>query len=155
MCFERIANIFKPNQKLDPVFGLIKHCKPLFHFGLWRGKTEFSPLNVRVDVYVIAKRSGILESQRRFYGELEQHYNELDDAIRKTMFGTLDVYHGDLFHDFEPQELWQDFELERVFIPYPKEPPDYWELSYVYKPHNQSYTIYFDGWKPIYGEYDD
>lgn len=149
------SDIFEPKQKVDSVFGAIKYRKPFFHFGFWQGEVLFSPLATRVDIYIVAKKMGVLESQRKFYRELEQRYAEMTEAICKTLFETLAAYWGDRFREQEHQDFWQDFELERVFIPKPKEPTDYWELSYLHTPDKQSYTVYFSGWEPIYGQLDD
>ena len=149
------SDIFEPKQKIDSVLGTVKYRNPLLSVSFWQSEVLFSPLEKRVKVYVAAGRSGILESQREVFRELEQRYAELTDAICKILFETLVNYWGDMFREQERQEFWQDFELERVFIPRPKEPTDYWELTYLHIPYEQTYTIYLDGWKPIYGQLDD
>jgi hypothetical protein len=149
------SDVFKPKRKVDSVFGTVEYRKPLFSFSFWQGEVLFSPLKKRVKVYVAAGSSGISESQREFYRELEKRYHELTDAICKILFETLAIYWGDMFREQKPQEFWRGFELERLFIPKPKKSTDYWELTYLHPLYNNTYTIYLDGWKPIYGEIDD
>lgn len=96
-----------------------------------------------------------MESQREFYRELEQRYADLTDSICEILFEIFDVYWSDLFGKQELENFRQDFELERIFIPMPKEPTDYWELTYLHPLYKNTYTVYLDGWKPIYGEIDD
>ncbi|MGI8669654.1 MAG: hypothetical protein ACR2J3_07375, partial [Aridibacter sp.] len=91
--------LFKPKQKVDPLFGLMKFRRTFVFFGagFWEGEVNFSPLGKRVKIYVTAGRSGVSETQRQFYRELEQCYCELVETIPDVLVDTPFSYFGNNF----------------------------------------------------------
>ena len=142
--------------RVDPCFGVLKYRTLLFkRHGFWKGEVHFGGSGKPIDVYILGKKTGIDDSQRKFYLDLTRRYSELEAAIHHCLLTTLDVYWGDLFHKYRPQPEWSDFSLEHLLIPTHENSNDEWELSYLFEPFNESYTIYFIEWKPIRGEFDD
>jgi hypothetical protein len=152
-----ITDTFKPNEKVDPLFGVVKFRRT-FGFigaGFWQGKVNFAPLGKLVDIYFTAGKGGILETQRDFYRQVEQRYAEIIDRTHKILYETLHQYMPTYCSEYTREEIVEDCELVSIQIPNFSEPNAEWSLSFMYTPHKQSYSIYFDDWKPIYGLFDD
>jgi hypothetical protein len=149
---------FKPRQKNDLLFGLLKFRRAFGFFGagFWEGEVDFAPVRKRVKIYIEAGRRGVSESQRDFYRELEQRYEELTEAIQNVVVDQPYGYYGyNFFGKKFPEPRWQDYELNSVFIPSSKKTDAEWNLSYRFLPMGEYYIVYFEGWKPTYGEIDD
>jgi hypothetical protein len=152
-----ITDIFKPNERVDPLFGVVKFRRTfgIVGTGFWQGEINFAPLGKLVEVYITVGKGGILESQRDFYRQVEQRYSEIIDDAHKVLHETLLQYMQLYFSKYTLEEILQDCELNSIYIPSFKETDTEWGLSFIYIPHKESYTVYFDGWKPIYGKFDD
>jgi len=155
--FNAITDIFEPNEKVDPLFGVVKFHRTfiIVGAGFWRGKVNFTPLGKLVEISITAGKSGILETQRNFYGQIEQRYADIIDRTHKILYETLRQYMPTWFSEYTLEEILEDCELDSIYIPDFREANAEWSLSFMYVPHKQSYSIYFDEWKPIYGKYDD
>ena len=152
-----ITDIFKPNEKVDSLFGVLKFRRAfvLFGTGYWDGKAYFQPLEKTVNVYLTAGKSASLEKEHDFYQQVEKHYPEIIDATLKILYETLLQYHGTYFQNDTREEILLDCELDGVILPNTKDLNSEWSLSFMYLPHKETYSVYFDGWKPIYGLFDD
>jgi hypothetical protein len=141
-------------QKDDPLFGRIEFRRN-FGFigaGFWQGRINFPPVGKSVGIYLSAGRSGIDESHRDFYRELEQRYDQMIPSI----FSVLDDLPGsDHFIDRFGKPEWKDFDLDSIFIPKLTHSEPEWTLSYRYLPGDQIYHVYLEGWKPTHGDFDD
>ena len=144
-------------QKIDQLFGLLKFCRTFGFFGVgfWVGEIDFPPASKRVDISFSAGRNGISDKQRNFYQEVEQHYVEIIDRTHKILYETLVQCMPAYCSEYTREEILEDFELNNIHIPSFSEPNTEWSLSFMYVPHKESYSVYFDGWKPIYGFFDD
>ena len=152
-----IKTIFKPNEKVDSVFGVLKFRRAfiLFSTGYWDGRVYFEPLEKIINVYLTASKSSSLEKEHKFYRQVEKHYPEIINATLKTLYETLLQYHGTYFQDDTLDEVLAECELDGVILPNAKDPNSEWSLSFMYLPFKDTYSIYFDEWKPIYGKLDD
>lgn len=148
---------FKPKQKVDPLFGLMKFRRSFGFFGagFWEGAVKFAPLEKRVNIYVTAGRSGISETQRDFYRQIEQRYAEINDRTLEILYDTFHNYMPLYFSEYTRKETLEDCELDGIGIPDFRKKDAEWLLSFMYMPHKQTYSVYFDGWRPIYGKLDD
>ena len=157
MMLNVITDIFKPNEKVDPLFGVVKFHRTfiIVGAGFWRGKVNFVPTGNLVEISVSAGKSGILETQRDFYRQIQQRYADIIDGTHKILHETLRQYMPTWFSEYTHEEILDDCELDSIYIPDLRETKAEWSLSFMYVSHKQSYSIYFDDWKPIYGQFND
>jgi hypothetical protein len=59
------------------------------------------------------------------------------------------------FSEYTREETLEYCELDGIGIPDLRKKDAEWLLSFMYMPHKQTYSVYFDSWKPIYGKLDD
>lgn len=142
----------------DPTFGNLKFRRTfgLFGAGFWEGEVFFQPTNSDVKVFLRGGRSGPSDAQLAFFSELEGRYQEMLDKVRDIVVDTPLAYFGaNFFGKSMPDLRWDDFELDSIGIPRLEKLPLEWNLSYLYVPMRQTYSVRFEDWKPIYGELDD
>lgn len=144
-------------QANDPVFGELRHQSQILSHSFWQGKVYFAPVEKEIDVQVVAKKTGVAEAQRDFFRNLKEKYNELEPQIIKFLVEIIKVYHGDQFVDELVAAGFFDgqFELEGLLIPSFTTFDDEWGLSFYFRPWDQSYTVFFLNWKPVYGKLND
>jgi hypothetical protein len=153
-----VLMLFKPKQMNDPVFGLMKFRRTLGFVGagFWDAEVDFTPIGRPVKIRVQAGRSGASEKQREFYQELKLRYAELIESIRNVIVDTpLNYYGNNFFGNTMPELKWEDFELYSIGISDLRKSEFEWNLSYLYLPMGETYSVNFEGWKPTYGELDD
>jgi hypothetical protein len=152
-----ITDIFKPNKRVDPLFGTLKFRRAfvIFGAGYWDGKAIFEPLGKSINVHIAAEKGASFEKEREFYQQIERRYSEIIDETLNILYQTLLQYHGTFFRDDTREEVLADCELDAVILPNAKKTDLEWSLSFMYVPHKDTYSIYFDGWKPVYGLFDD
>jgi hypothetical protein len=152
-----LTDIFKPNEIVDPLFGIVKFRRAfvIVGTGYWDGNAHFQPLGKKVNVHLTAGKSDSFETEHKFYQQIEQHYSEIIDETLSVLYDTLLQYYGNFFQDDTREEVLADCELDAIILPNAKNPDSEWSLSFMYIPHKQTYSIYFDGWKPIYGLLED
>lgn len=152
-----ITDILKPNEKVNSFFGVLKFRRAyiLFGKGYWDGKVHFERLAKTVNAYITAGKSAFHEKEREFFRQIEKRYPEIIDATLEILHGTLLQYHGTYFRDDTREEFLADCELDGIILPNAKDPNSEWSLSFMYLPHKDTYSIYFDEWKPLFGKFDD
>jgi hypothetical protein len=157
MMLNVITDIFKPNEKVDSLFGVLKFRRAflIIGTGYWDGEAHFEPLGKTVNVHITAGKSDALKTEREFYRQIEQHYPEIIGETLGVLYDTILNYYGSFFHNDTREEILADCELDAVILPSAKNPDSEWSLSFMYMLHKETYSIYFDGWKPIYGLLDD
>lgn len=149
--------LFESRQKTDLLFGSMKFRRSFGFFGagFWQGEVDFAPVGKRVKIYVPAGRNGVSEKQRDFYRQLEQHYADIIVGTLEILHETFHNYMWGYFSEYTREENLGNCELDSIYISDLKEAKAEWSLSFMHMPHQQTYSVYFEDWKPIYGLLDD